>query len=222
MAIKVLIIDHQPLYIEGIVSCLSGDPRFKFVGHAASGGEALEIIAEASPDVIVFDVDLPIVSGLISGPAVIAKLRETKPAIKVIIVTANQDVDTVQSSFAHGAAAYILKDVGCKDLVETIMAVQRGQLLISTGLAAPALSGRKVPSPPKDSLAGILTNREKETLGLVAAGLTSRDIGRRMRISVRTVETHRSRLIRKLKVKNSAGLLRRAIMLGLLKLPRLP
>lgn len=225
MAIRVMVIDSQPLYIEGISSCLGHDSRFSLVGHAASVGKALEKIpARAVPDVIIFDVGPFAADGQLAGPASIARLRESYSPAKVLILTANTDVDMIQNCFAYGAAAYILKDISGKDLGETIIGVHKGQAFISTSLPTAIFSARK-PPPGKGQgrpLHFYLTDREKEVLSFVVKGMKSSDIAKRLHISARTVETHRSRLNRKLHVKNTAGLIRRSITLGLLNLPGIP
>ncbi len=216
MAIKVLLADTQPLYIDGVAACLSRHADFQLVGKAESGGEALLLVKKWAPDILIVDIDLPSVKGMVTGVSLIARLCEAMSAGKVIVLADDFAGARAPSCFEAGAGAFILKNLHCQDLLEVIRNVRKGWGMVSSGMPRPASS-----AAPASKEAGMprraVTARELEVVKLVVEGMSSRQVGKRLRLSARTIETHRGRIMRKLGVDNTAGLVRRAVELGLLR-----
>ncbi|MBI4133830.1 MAG: response regulator transcription factor [Candidatus Terrybacteria bacterium] len=217
--IRVLVADDHSLLRKGIVASLAASRRIEIVGEACNGHEAIELAQRLLPDVLVLDITMPKLNGL----EVTAALRRTQPRCKILIISMHEDREYIYRSVRSGARGYILKDGPSSDIVRAVEAVGSGRTFFSE-LASQAIMESVVDgSGAIESPGGKeLSQREVEVLALVADGLANRDIAGRLGISVRTVETHRERIMIKLDIHNSAGLTKYAISRGLVKLARTP
>jgi len=211
--IKVLLVDDHPIVRKGIASCLAKSPDLQILGEAADGVEALRKAREMTPDVILMDIDMPNMSGL----AVTQALRKELPQVKVLILSMHRQTDYVLRILQSGALGYVLKDAPADELIEAIQTVYSGQAYFSSDIARVALTqfvqgSSEGPSPMN------LTNREREVLILIAEGLSNKEIAVKLNLGVRTVETHRERIMRKLNIHSIAGLTRFAIAKGLISI----
>jgi two-component system nitrate/nitrite response regulator NarL len=209
--IKVLVVDDHPVVRKGISACLARHPHIQVVGEAANGREALCLARELRPDIALMDIDMPQMNGLAATEA----LRRELPELKVLVLSIDSNTEHVLSIIQSGARGYILKDAPTAELVRAIEIVQAGEAYFSSDVARVALnkyvqgqaaSGNTIP----------LTNREREVLILIADGLSNKEIACRLNVGVRTVETHRERIMRKLDIHSIAGLTKYALSQGLI------
>jgi len=210
----VLLADDHPVVPRGLVACLDQHPHLQVVGEAADGQEALLIARELVPDVLLTDVYMPRLTGL----AVTQTLHSELPQIKVLLLSLQLNADFVVRCARLGARGFILKQAPPEEFVQAIETVHAGQPFFSPDVARVALNQmvcRNGQGPDTSDL----TIREREVLIWIAEGLCNKEIGCRLNIGTRTVETHRERLMRKLGIHNIAGLTRFAIAKGLITIP---
>ena len=175
--------------------------------------EALRKAKELNPDIVLMDVDMPEMDGL----AVTQALKKDMPQVKVLILSMHRQTESVLRVLQSGALGYVLKDAAPEELVRAIESVSVGESFFSPAVARLALN-QFVRGPGEGPSAMDLTNREREVLILIADGLSNKEIASRLNVGVRTVETHRERIMRKLNIHSVAGLTRFAIANGLISL----
>ncbi len=212
--IRVLLVDDHPVVRDGLRGYLEKCPGIEVVGEAGGGVEAVEAARHRSPDVILMDLSMPGMNGLEAA----RQIRDAAPETRVVILTMQEDREYLREARRVGAQGYVLKDAAPSDLVRAIESVHGGEPFFTCGGSDALLEelsreirGAEAPAGP------LLSPREAEVLSLLAAGLASREIARRLRLGVRTVETHRLRLRRKLGITTTAGLVRYALDRGLAK-----
>ena len=205
--IRVLVVDDHAVVREGIRHVLMSDGGFDVVGEASTGAEAVELSAQFAPDVVVLDLTMPGMSGLDAAP----RIRQAAPNARLLVLSIHDHEEYVLQSVRAGAEGYLRKDSSPAELRGAIRAVHEGGSFFSApvaqALAAALQSERRLAE---------LTAREREVLVEIARGSTNKEIATRFGISVRTVESHRDSLARKLQVKGAASLTRFAIENGLL------
>lgn len=200
---RVLLADDHPVVRKGLISYLERQPNLELVGEACDGQEALRKAKELLPDVILMDMDMPRMNGLLVTEA----LRQEVPNIKVLIVSADASPEFMLRVIQSGARGHILKDSTPQALVEAIGQIEGGQASFGPGFARVALTqlaGGHVEGPDVSKL----TRREREVLAEIAKGFSNKEIGCRLHIGTRTVETHRENLMAKLDIHSVAGLTR--------------
>jgi len=211
--IKVMLVDDHPIVRKGIGSCLARRPNLAIVGEAGDGQEALRKAKELAPDIIMMDMDMPNMDGL----AVTQALRREMPRVKVLVLSMHRHSEAVLRILQSGAVGYVLKDATPDELVLAIETVHAGQTFYSPDIARIALN-QFVRGPGEGPNAMNITNREREVLICIAEGLSNKEIAIRLNVGVRTVETHRERIMRKLNIHTVAGLTKFAIAKGLISL----
>ena len=211
--IRVLLVDDHPVVRKGISCCLARHPHLLVVGEAADGLEALAKARELLPDIVLLDIDLPQMSGV----AVADVLRKELPKIKVVILSRYQGPEYLSRVLQAGARGYVLKGASPEELAKAIETVIAGECYFSPEVARLALNQLVQGNGAGRDVAD-LTNREREVLVLVAEGLSNKEIASNLNVGVRTVETHRERIMRKLGIHSVAGLTRFAIAKGLITL----
>jgi two-component system nitrate/nitrite response regulator NarL len=211
--IRLLLADDHPVVRRGIGSCLARNAALEIVGEAGDGRETLRKAKELSPDIVLMDIEMPHINGL----TVTELLRKDAPKIKVLVLSMHSNTEYVVRIIQSGARGYVLKDASPEELVKAIETVNSGETFFSSDVARAALNQfvRGSGSPPG---AAELTIREREVLTAVAEGLSNKEIASRLDVGVRTVETHRERIMRKLNIHSVAGLTRYAITKGLITL----
>ena len=209
--IKLLLVDDHPLVRTGISSCLARQERFAIVGEAADGLEAVRKAKELVPDIILMDIDMPLMNGL----AVTELLRRELPSVKVLILSMHSNTDYVLRIIQSGARGYVLKEASLEELVRAIETVDSGEAFFSPDVARVALNQFVHRTGERSSQ---LSNREREVLTHIAQGLSNKEVASALGIAVRTVETYRESLMRKLNIHNVAGLTKFAISKGLIVL----
>jgi DNA-binding NarL/FixJ family response regulator len=210
--VRVLVVDDHPMVREGLRSMLAGD-SVTIAGEAASGEEALRRAAERDIDVVLLDLELPDMDGL----AVLRRMREIGARLPVLVVTMHQDPALVRRAVEAGASGYVLKGIGRRELLASIHAVHTGESVFDPDLLKAALAGRDGGAVEAGFVSGDgLSPVELDLLRLVAAGLTNREIGQRLRWSHATVKKYVQRILEKLDVPDRTRAAVEAVRRGLL------
>jgi two-component system nitrate/nitrite response regulator NarL len=209
--IRVLLADDHPVVRKGLTVCLEHSENLVVIGEAANGREAVRKARELAPDVVLMDIDMPQMNGLTATEA----LSREQPGIKILILSIHADSELIVRILKSGARGCILKEASPEEVVRAIETVHAGQTFFSPEAARVALNqmvrgGSEGPQ---------VSNRECEVLAAIAEGLSNKEIACRLNVSVRTIETHRERLMRKLDIHSVAGLTKYAIRKGLVSLP---
>lgn len=215
LKIRVLLVDDHPVVREGVRSSLLKHERFEIVGEAASGTEAIHRARESAPDVVVMDFSMPGMNGLEAA----SRLRKVCPETKVLILTVHEKTEFVREMIQSGARGYVRKSTSPKEFISAVDSVHRGELFFQPDIAQAffkeyVLSGGQM----KDSAPKRLTKREHEVLSSIVQGLASKEIADQCQISVRTVEKHRQRIMRKFGIHKATELVKFAITRGLVDL----
>ncbi|MDQ2826704.1 MAG: response regulator transcription factor [Actinomycetota bacterium] len=195
----------------GLRSILDAEDDLEVVGEAGSVKEAVAVAGATRPDVFVMDIGLPDGSGISATAEVLA----VSPATRVLVLSVHDDVAYLRRAFEAGATGYLVKEAADVELVQAVRQVAGGRQYVHPSLGA-ALLASDAPTAHLGGPGGELSERELEVLRMIALGLTNAEIGGRLFVSVRTVETHRSHIHQKLNVRNRAELVRRAREAGLL------
>jgi DNA-binding NarL/FixJ family response regulator len=207
--IRVLLADDHKLMRAGIRSLVKELVDVEIVGEASNGRQALDLVEQLRPDIVLMDLMMPELNGLDATAAVVAKF----PRVQVIILSMNASEDHVLHALRSGAAGYLLKNIGPDELEVAIREVANGEKYITGAVAKHVLAG--LVDGVKKSLGERLTPRQREVLQLVAEGKTSKQIAKTLGIGLKTAEAHRSELMKNLEIHDVAGLVRYAIRTGL-------
>ena len=211
--IKVLVADDHPVVRRGLQICLAKQAKMRIVGEAADGDEALRKARELSPDVVLMDISMPGMNGL----AVTEVLRKEAPDMKVLILSVHTNKDYIFRVIQAGAHGYVSKEAPPEELIRAIESVYAGEPHFSEDIARAALN-EFISSGGKREPFAQLTSREREVLVEIAEGKSNKEIADRLGIGVRTIETHRERIMRRLNIHSVAGLTKYAIGNGLISL----
>jgi DNA-binding NarL/FixJ family response regulator len=210
MTIRILIADDHAVVRQGLRMFLSLEDRFEVVGEAANGEEAVEMVQELQPDVVLMDLLMPKMNGI----EAIGIIRRELPHTEVIALTSVLDDSSVVGAIQAGAIGYLLKDTDAQELVRAIKAASDGQVQLSPQAAARLMREIRSPHSPEK-----LTERETDVLRLVAQGLANKEIARELEIGEKTVKTHVSNILSKLDVVSRTQAALYAAKIGLVNLP---
>ncbi len=212
---KVLIVDDHAVVRGGLKMLIDAQPDMQVVGEAGTLDQALEVGGQRQPDVITLDLSMPGPSGVAS----VEKLRAALPAARIVVLTMHDDPAYVRSAVALGAAGYVVKSAADTELITAIRTVAGGRSFIALGdrtTLDKVLAPQEL-SPGAETPVDALSDREREVLRQVAKGYTNQHIADQLGLSVKTVESYRARLMKKLGFKDRADLVRLAMEMGLLK-----
>jgi len=207
--LKVLLVDDHQIITDGLRSLVNSVEGMQVIGDASNGKEAIELLKVLDVDVVLMDIDMPVMNGLDATKAIKAKPGKTK----VIILSMHCESGMVKELIGIGADGYILKNASKEELIQAIQKVAAGQQYFATDVTLSLLNNKQ--NPNHSNLDVELTNRELEILKLIADGFSNKEIGEKLFISHRTVDTHRTNLMKKLEVNNIAGLISFAIKKGI-------
>ena len=216
----ILIIDDHPLFREGLKAIIRGDTRYEVVGEAGNGVDAMRIIKAQSPDLVLLDIALPDRTGI----ELTGEIKSLSSKTRIMIVSMHSKVDYIVKAFQAGATGYVVKDSAAERLLQGIDAVLRGEYFLDSSVSHKVV--KKLMESPKEEAKitdrgyETLTSREQEILVLLAEGLSAKEVAEKLFISPRTVENHRSSMMRKLNLHSNHELIRYAAKLGLIDLER--
>lgn len=200
--VRVLVADDHRLMREGTAALLALDPRVEVVALASDGREAIEAALRTRPDVAVLDLKMP----QVGGSEACAVIRNRLPATHVLVLTVSEEDHDLYTALRVGAAGYLLKDMPPADLVAAVLQIAQGERAIAPAMAARMLGDLPGPEASvtawREAESAKLSERERDVLALLAAGLTNREIGARLSISEPTVKTHVGRVLSKLHLRN--------------------
>jgi len=211
--VRIILADDHEMLRAGLKGLLDKEPDFKVVAQAQDGEQLLDKLAAVKADCVVMDLSMPNMDGL----ATLKEIKKQFPKVKCLVLTMQKDQEHFKSAMANGASGYVLKDNAFDLLVMAIKMVMKGKSYISPAISE-LIAEQYVRSIKDGDIPSleILTAREKEILKLVAQGNANKNIATRLKISIRTAETHRSRLIHKLGLKTTAALVKYALAKGLI------
>lgn len=214
--IRIFLVDDHTIVREGLRAALSFDSTLKVVGEASNGQELLELLPSTPTDVVVLDMNMPVLDGL----ATTRRLREEFPDVRVLVLSMISHERNIGQLLDAGAHGYALKNLSKDEIISAIQAVAGGRqfLCSETGLLMLRKVLNQVGATPDEASKkpSDLSNREREVLQLIAAGLTTNEIAEKLFTSKRTIETHRQNIIEKAQVKNTAALIKYAMEHGLI------
>lgn len=214
--ITLILADDHRLVRDGIKSLLVSAPDIAILAEAENGAQAAELAQQHKPAVMLLDISMPQLSGLEAVKAI----KSLSPETKVIMLSMHEEPEYVIKSLKNGASGYLLKSVGRDELLNAIHTVASGRVYFQSNVAQTVMQSfspeSSKESPPKEERTPMLTEREKEILRCVAEGLSTKQIAKKLFISPRTVEVHRSNIIKKLGAQNAAELVKLALQYGLI------
>jgi len=211
--ISIVVADDHGIVREGLRRLLESEPGLKVCGEAADGREVLEQVASTKPDIVVMDITMPRLGGL----ETLERLRKEHKQTKVILLSAHSDPSFIQSAISLGTDGYVLKDVRASEIVTAIREVMKGGSYFSPAVAREIVDQLRAPRPASEDPFKLLSGREREVLHLIADGLSAKEVAVELSISTKTVEAHRTSLMRKLGVRKATELVRYALRHGLIE-----
>jgi two-component system response regulator NreC len=221
--IRVLIADDHPVLRAGLKALAESSGDIEVVAEAETVPQAMQKTRETQPDVATLDINMPGGSGL----QLVERIRRELPAVRVLVLTMHDDVSYLRAALAAGAAGYLVKNAADNELLAAIRSVHAGEGYIDPRLAGKWMQGAADtrlarPSHARPGPSRQLSDREREVLELLAHGHTHQEVADRLFLSVKTIETYRSRLAQKLGLRSRADLIRYALEVGILAHPSDP
>lgn len=216
--IRILVADDHTIVRSGVISLLSLNPDFEVVGEAENGREAIELVRTKNPDVVLMDIGMPVLNGLEAT----RRIKKEFPQVKVLVLSGYDNDEYILQMIQSGANGYILKNSFLDDLYSAIRSVNEGMAFFSPSVSKIIVESY-VNQPDDDASKKskrLLTPREREILQLIAEGHLHHQIAERLSISVRTVDTHRQNIMKKLDIHDTAGLVTYAIKNGIVIMQR--
>ena len=209
MAVRVLIADDHEMFRQGLRVLLE-EEGFQFVAEASNGREAVQLCQQHHPEVAILDIAMPLLNGIFAAREIV----KSSPRTKVVLLTQHTEDQMVLESLRAGVTGYVLKTRATSELVHALRAVCRGEMYLTQSISRTIVQAFLT----KDSLPGRpLSDRERQVLQLVAEGKTNKEIASLLGISVNTAESHRTNLMEKLDIHDTAGLVRYALRNGVIQ-----
>ncbi len=203
---RVVIVDDHPMVAEGIQSILESYDDINVIATLNNGRDAIDQLDALDPDVVLMDLNMPEIGGLTATEIML----ERRPGTRIVIMTMHDNPEYISSALSHGAMGYLLKDVPTDEIKQAIDVVMRGERYLCTGAQGSI-------APKANNAREALTEREQTILLQLASGKSNKEVAGILDISVRTVETHRKNIKRKLGISSTAGLTRYALEHGVLQ-----
>jgi len=213
---SIFIIDDHPLFREGLKAIIGRDARFEVIGEAGNAREGLRTAKRLQPDLILLDISLPDQNGI----QLTRELRTLLPDTRILIVSMHSKIDYIAEAFQAGATGYVVKESAAERLIKGLEYVLRGDYFLDSSVSQQVVK-RLMASPAKeekisDAGYGTLSPREQEVMRLLAEGLSRREIAKRLFISPKTVENHRTNIMNKLDLHSTMDMIRYSAKLGLI------
>lgn len=211
--ISVLVADDHSIVREGIRHLIEGENDIKVCAEASDGQEVLEMIEQHNPDIVILDITMPRLSGL----ETLDRIRTKHPGMKTILLSVHADPPMIQNAVSLGVDGYVLKNARTSEILDAIRAVVRGGSYFSPTVAREIVAQIRDPRPAGEQPFSILSGRERQVLHQIAEGFAAKEIAQQLHISTKTVEAHRTSLMRKLGVRKATELVRYAVRHGLIE-----
>jgi DNA-binding NarL/FixJ family response regulator len=213
--LRILIADDHEVARQGIRALLESHPGWEVCAEAKDGREAVELATNSKPDIVLLDIGMPNLNGLDAARQILAM----SPAIRILILTMHDAEQVVREVLAAGARGFVLKSDAARDLVAAVDALQHRRTFFTTRVTQMVLNGYLHQEKESQPLAkAVLTPREREVIQLLAEGKTSKEVAVALKLSVKTAETHRTNLMRKLDLHSVADLTLYAIRNGIVQI----
>lgn len=203
--ISLVIVDDHPLVLDGLTSRLERSNQIDVVGQASNGQEAIKVVEQVMPEVVLMDINMPIMNGIEAAEI----FKEKFSSVKLLVLSMHDDREYVMNMARAGVKGYVLKSASADEMLMAIKAVHMGGIYFSPDIA------KILTNQEKNSQDEALSTREQAVLRLLAGGMSNKEMARELDISVRTVETHRRNIKVKLDISTTPGLVRYAIDNGL-------
>jgi DNA-binding NarL/FixJ family response regulator len=215
--IRILVTDDHAVLRAGLTALLNAEPDLTVVGEASDGSECLRVAQAVQPDVILLDINMPGMNGL----EVLPLLRQSTPQSRILVLTMHDDTTYLRQVLRAGGAGYVLKQAADKELLSAIRTVHSGGTFLHPAHAQSLLNDPTPASAPaqSDNRLAQLSEREQEVLTLIALGYSNKEIAEKLFLSVKTVETYKTRIMEKLELTTRAALVRFALQHKLLDEP---
>ncbi len=207
---RIILADDHALFRSGVRRILEEVPGVEVIGEAADGLELLALLKEATPNLVILDISMPKLRGL----EAIREIKASHPGVQVLMLTMHKDEEYLSYALSAGASGFLLKQDADPELLKALATIRRGQTYLSPAISEVVPDLLRRPHQPDGTRREVLTHREREILKLLADGKSSKEIGDLLFISLRTVQNHRANIMRKLKVKRTADLIKYAIQKG--------
>ena len=211
--IRIVLADDHAMFRAGLAALLESEDRFEVVGEASTGEEAVELARILKPDIVVMDLSMPGTNGLEATRRITALGLDTS----VLVLTVHAEEEYLVPVVEAGASGYLTKTSADTDLIEALKVVSRGQVFLPPKATTLLLKQYKKAEADDEPALSALSSREREVLALTAEGFSAREIGKKLFISPKTVDTYRSRIMEKLGLSHRSELVRFALKVGLLK-----
>jgi DNA-binding NarL/FixJ family response regulator len=210
--VRIALCDDHRIVTDGLRLLLEDSPEVEYVGAASNGSEALYLVQHVQADVLLTDLDMPEMNGL----QLTERVKQSLPQVRVLVLSMHDEPAMVRQAMEAGADGYLVKSAGREEVLLAIREVAAGRKHFGSGVMAGFMK-QDAPSHRGSEVLKDLSEREVEVLAGIAEGLGNKEIGERLFISPRTVDTHRTNLMKKLGIHHVAGLVRLAIKAGLVK-----
>ncbi len=215
---QLMIVDDHPLFREGLKAIVNREERYTIVAEAGNGKDGIALAKEHRPDVMLIDISMPGKNGI----QVIRELKDILPDTRFVIISMHSEADYIVEAFRAGASGYMIKESAANNLVEGLETVAKGDLFLDSALSQEVvfklLQTKSGPSTGETDPYSTLTAREQEVMRMLAEGLNTKDVAAKLYISPKTVENHRTNLMKKLGLQSTVELIRYAARLGLIDL----
>lgn len=212
MSTRIVLVDEHAIFRDAVSAMIDKHPGFEVVGEAADGASAVELVEKLKPDIVLLESTLPRLSGI----EVVRRLVRGGSVSRFLILSGQDAGSALKQALAAGAAGFLCKSDACEQLFQGIEAVAAGRRFVSPSMAHHLVEIVASGDSDMRGEGGRLTSREREILQLVAEGMSSKEVASSLRISTRTVESHRAKVMEKLGIHKVSGLVRYAIREGLL------
>ena len=209
MAVRVLIADDHEMFRQGLRALLE-EEGFEFVAEASDGRQAVQLCAQHHPEVAILDVSMPLLNGIFAAH----EMKKSCPRTKVVLLTQHTEDHMVLAGLRAGVRGYVLKTKASAELVQALRAVCKGEMYLTQSISSTVVEAFLMNNQTKEPS---LSDRERQVLQLVAEGKTTKEIAALLGISVNTAETHRTNLMEKLDIHDTAGLVRYALRNGIIQ-----
>lgn len=214
MAIKIIIADDHHLIREGLKALLEKEPNLSVIDDAADGQTTFEIVQRNKPDIVIMDISMPGLNGIEATKKIISKV----PGVRVVALSIYSESKYIYNMLKAGASAYLVKDCVIDELVDAIHTVAGGKIYVSPRIAGTVVKNYIQQASQHEPTYALLTAREQEVLQLLSEGNSAKEIAQLLKVSVKTIETHRSQIMNKLDMHSIAELTKYAIREGLTSL----